>query len=134
MAFWLIKSDPEEYSWDDLNRDKFTVWDGVRNYQARNYLKSMKAGELVLFYHSRISQAIVGIAEVIRTAFPDLNADEPDWYSIEIAPLRSLKKLISLEHIKATDALSKLPLILQPRLSVMPISEDEFKLILELSN
>ena len=130
MNYWLVKQEPEKYSFDDLIRDEKTVWDGVRNYQARNNLREMKRGDKVLFYHSGAEKAVVGIAEVSRENFPD-PADEK-WIAVEIKPVEKFKKPIALKQIKAEKTLENMALIKQTRLSVTLLTEDDFKTILRL--
>lgn len=132
--YWIVKTDPETYSWDDLVRDKFTVWDGVRNYQARNNLAQMELGDKLLFYHSQKDKAIVGIAEVTREAFPDPTIlDDPRWLAVEIKPVEKFSKPVTLQQIKNEPALKNLGLIKQSRLSVIPINEEEFEYIVKMS-
>lgn len=129
---WLVKQEPEAYSWEDLLRDKKVVWDGVRNYQARNNLRKMAAGDRVLFYHSVGPREVVGVAEVIREAFPDPTAEDDRWVAVEIKPVKSLKTPVGLARIKAEPALSDIPLIRQGRLSVMPLTPSQFDRILDM--
>lgn len=135
MPYWILKSEPGEYSFGDLEREGRTIWDGVRNYQARNNLKRMRKGDQALIYHSVIEKALVGIAEVIREAYPD-PTDNPkaDWVVVDIAPLRPLRRRITLAEIKALPDLRDLPLIRQSRLSVMPIEPAMFERLIALSN
>ncbi|GIV40855.1 MAG: ubiquinol-cytochrome c reductase [Vicingaceae bacterium] len=134
MKYWLVKSEPGAYSWDTFVKDKKTNWDGVRNYQARNNLKAMKKGDLVLFYHSVKDKKVVGIARVTKEYFPDPTADKGDWVAVELEPVKQLKDPVDLEQIKSTDELKNIPLIKQSRLSVMPLTKDEFFKILEMAN
>ena len=129
MNFWLVKTEPEEYSFDDLLRDEKVVWDGVRNYQARNNLKAMKNGDKVLVYHSGKTKEIVGIAKVTKENYQDPTDKTNSWIVVELEAQKKLNKLISLELIKKEKKLSNLPLLKQRRLSVMPISKDEFSFI-----
>jgi len=133
MAFWLIKSDPEAYSWDDLIKEKIASWDGVRNYQARNYLAQMKKGDLLLFYHSQKTTEIVGLATVTKESFPDPTQNDPRWLSVEIKPVKKLKSAVTLNDIKNDKALENIALLKQSRLSVSPVTDREFKIILEKS-
>ncbi len=133
MQHWLVKQEPEAYSWDDFVRDGKTDWTGVRNYQARNNLQKMKTGDLVFFYHSVQSRTVVGIAKVTREAFPDPTADDPRWIAVELQPVRPLKNPVSLDEIKQTPALADVALIKQSRLSVMPLKPDEYETILRLA-
>ena|SRR5688500_4050457 len=130
MNYWLVKQEPEKYSFDDLIRDEKTVWDGVRNYQARNNLREMKRGDQVLFYHSGTEKAVVGIAEVSRENFPD-PADEK-WIAVEIKPVEKFKKAVTLDEIKAEKSLENIALIKQSRLSVMPLAREEFETIIKM--
>jgi predicted RNA-binding protein with PUA-like domain len=135
MNYWLVKSEPESYSWDDLNKKGEDIWDGIRNYQARNFLKEMKLGDLVLFYHSGKPKEIVGIAEVSEEAFPDPNdKDDKGWVAVKLKPSKVLPKPLTLEQIKTEDQLSTLLLIKQSRLSVMPVEKAQFDHIIKLSS
>jgi len=132
--YWMVKSEPEAYSWSDLVRDKRTAWTGVRNYQARIHLKAMKPGDQVLFYESVTTKAVVGIAEVTKAAFPDETADEPGWVAVELKAIAPLARPVTLAEIKEKPALSKLSLLRQSRLSVMSVGPSEYKLILKLGS
>src|SRR6188472_1129563 len=132
MNHWLVKSEPSAYSWDDLVRDKKTAWTGVRNFQARIHLRSMRPGDRVFFYHSVVGKCVVGEAEVTKEAFPDATAKEGDWVCVEIKPLQPLRYPVSLEQIKSDSRLSAIGLIRQSRLSVMPLSAAEYRVILDL--
>jgi predicted RNA-binding protein with PUA-like domain len=127
--YWMVKSEPDAYAWADLVRDKRTAWTGVRNYQARIHLKAMRPGDQVFFYESVTTKAVVGIAEVTKPAFPDETADEPGWVAVELKAVAPLAKPVTLPAIKTTPALSKLALLRQSRLSVMPVTPAEFKTI-----
>lgn len=129
---WLVKTEPSAYSWDDFVRDGKTAWTGVRNFTARNNLKAMRRGDRVFFYHSVVGKEIVGIAEVTREAFPDPTAAEDGWVCVEIAPVKPLKRPVSLAVIKTIPALAGLLLLRQSRLSVVPMNTDEFQEILRL--
>lgn len=131
MNYWMVKQEPEKYSFDDLLKDGKTVWDGVRNYQARNNLQAMKRGDKVLFYHSVSEKAIVGLAEVSKEASPD-PADEK-WLAVEIKPIEKFRKSVFLDRIKAAPDLENIALIKQSRLSVMPLTEIEFETILHFA-
>ena len=124
---WLVKSEPTEYSFADLVRDKKTVWTGIRSFEARNNLRAMKKGDLVFYYHTGDEKRIVGLAKVIRVAYSDPSADEGDWSVVDIAPLRALEKPIELSVIKADKKLADFALIKRGRLSVVPISEAHFQ-------
>lgn len=134
MQFWLVKQEPTEYSWQQFCQDGHTVWNGVRNYQARNYLKAMNLGDCVLFYHSNVGKEIVGIAQVTKTAYPDPTAVDSSWVAVDIKPIQTLNKTVTLEQLKQIPDLSQLGLLKQARLSVMPIQPAEFQLILEISD
>ncbi|WP_373496166.1 EVE domain-containing protein [Aquiflexum sp.] len=135
MNYWLVKSEPESYSWDDLNKKREDIWDGIRNYQARNFLKEMKLGEKVLFYHSGKPKEIVGIAEISEEAFPDPNdKEDKGWVAVKIKPLKVLSKPVTLEQIKSEDQLSNLLLIKQSRLSVMAVEKSHYDHIIKLSS
>lgn len=126
--YWLVKTEPGAYSWADLCRDGKTVWDGVRNYQARNYLNQMKQGDQVLVYHSVTEKRIVGIAEIVREAFPDPSDEK--WISVELVPIETLPNPVPLTWIKEQPALADLPLLKQSRLSVMPITYQHFYMLI----
>ena len=125
--YWLVKSEPEAYSWNDLVRDGRADWTGVRNYQARNHLKAMRPGDRVFFYASVTTKAVLGVAEVTRAFFPDTTADEEGWVAVEIKPVRPLPRPVTLDQIKAEPALKDTALLRQSRLSVMPLTATEFK-------
>lgn len=133
MAFWLVKSDPDTYSWIDLLKDRKTDWDGVRNYQARNNLMKMETGDFVLVYESQSTKVVVGIAIVTKSYFPDKTTDDDRWVAVELSADRSLNNPVSLEMIKSEPELSSLALIRQSRLSVMPLTVSEYETILRLS-
>lgn len=132
-SHWLVKSEPLVYPWTQLVRDRKTVWDGVRNAQARNNLAAMSVGDLVLYYHSNEGKQVVGIARVARRAYPDPTSDDPRWLAVELAPQRALARPVGLAEIKSDPALKKIPLVTHSRLSVMPIDAGAFERILELS-
>ena len=131
MNYWLVKSEPSVYSWEKFQKDKKTVWDGVRNYAARLHLRGMKKGDEVFFYHSNEGLCIVGIAKVVKEGYPD--PKDPDWTVVDLAPHQALKKPVTLEQIKAEKKLATIPLIRIGRLSVMPIKEEEYKLIMAMA-
>lgn len=131
MKHWLLKTEPSTYSWDDLIRDKKTGWDGVRNYQARNNLKAMKKGDLVFIYYSMNDKSIVGIAKITKEHYPDPR--DNDWAAVEIAPVKKLKTPITLAQIKADRRFSNMALVKSSRLSVQPVTADEFDMIIALS-
>lgn len=131
MNYWLVKSEPETYSWDDLVRDKKTTWDGVRNFQARNNLKAMKKGDLALFYHSNEGKEIIGTAKIIKEAYPD--PKDKDWVVVDLGIGKKLKNSVTLAQVKATKNLAQMALVRVSRLSVQPVKAEEFDLILALS-
>lgn len=133
MAYWLVKSEPSTYSWDQLVKDKQTFWDGVRNYAARNNLRAMKKGDEVLFYHSNEGMEIVGTAKVAKEHYPDPTANDDTWVVVDIKAHKKLKKPVSLAQIKADKRLSDMALVRLGRLSVQPVTEKEWQIIMELS-
>jgi predicted RNA-binding protein with PUA-like domain len=134
MNYWLVKSEPEKYSWEKFNKDGRTFWDGVRNYQARNNLRAMQEGDLVFFYHSNEGKEIVGIAKVAKSAYQDPTTDDPNWVVVDLVPVEPLKKPVTLAQVKADDRLQEIHLVRQGRLSVISLKPEEFDRILELSN
>lgn len=128
-SYWMVKQEPETYSWDDFVKDGETDWTGVRNYQARNNLRAMKAGDRVLFYHSGKEKAVVGTAEVTKAAYADPTADDEQWVAVDLKPVKRLKNPVPLAAIRYDKRLSELPLIRQSQLSVMPLTKDEFETI-----
>lgn len=133
MAHWLIKSEPFKYSWDQFVADKQTFWDGVRNYAARNNLKAMKKGEEVFFYHSNEGLEIVGIAKVAKEAYQDPTTDDTNWVVVDFKPVKKLKRPVSLATIKSDKRLADMAIIKLSRLSVSPVTDQEWETILELS-
>jgi predicted RNA-binding protein with PUA-like domain len=131
MNYWLIKTEPGTYSWADLVKDKKTSWDGVRNFQARNNLKAMKKGDIVLVYHSMDEKAVVGIAKIAKESYPD--PKEPDWVSVDVVADRPLKNPVTLAQIKSDKRLSDMTLVRSSRLSVQPVRKEEFDFIVALS-
>ena len=131
--YWLVKQEPESYSWDDLVRDHGTEWTGVRNFQARNNLRQMKVGDRLLFYHSGEEKAVVGIAQVAKAGYPDPTADEGEWVAVNIKPVKPLQEPVPLTTIKAAPELAEMLLVRQSRLSVMPVTKEEFEAIVALS-
>jgi predicted RNA-binding protein with PUA-like domain len=129
MNYWLVKSDPDTYGWPQLINDGHTDWTGVRNHAARLHLLKMAVGEPVLFYHSNTDKAIMGLAKVTRAAYPDPTATEGNWVAIDLAPVRSFAKMVTLAEMKKVPALAQLPLITIGRLSVMPITPAEYAVI-----
>lgn len=134
MAHWLIKSEPFKYSWDKFVEDKQTFWDGVRNYAARNNLKAMKKGDEVFFYHSNEGLEIVGIAKVVKEAYQDPTTNDANWVVVDFKPVKKLKKPVTLATIKADERLQDIALVRLSRLSVCPITDEEWNIILELGN
>jgi predicted RNA-binding protein with PUA-like domain len=132
MARWLIKSEPESYSWDDLVRDSRTEWDGVRNNAARLHLRAMKQGDEAFFYRSLVEPAVVGIVRISRGPGPD--PKDPKWVSVEVEPVRALQRPVTLRAIKAESSLAAMELIRQSRLSVAPVRDEEWSKILDMEN
>ena len=130
--YWMVKQEPTAYAWSQFVADKTAAWTGVRNFQARNNLRAMKRGDLVLYYHSVEGKEIVGIAKVAREFYPDATAEEGDWSCVDLVPHKALKKPVTLEAIKAHAGLKEIALIKQSRLSVMPLTEREFATLLEM--
>ncbi|MCG9898734.1 MAG: EVE domain-containing protein [Sediminibacterium sp.] len=133
MNYWLVKSEPYKYSWDQLVADGKTFWDGVRNYGARNNLKAMKKGDLLLFYHSNEGVEIVGIAMVVKEHYQDPTTPDPAWVVVDISPVKKLKQPVSLAMVKAEPRLANMALVRLGRLSVQPVTAEEWKVIMELS-
>jgi predicted RNA-binding protein with PUA-like domain len=131
---WLVKSEPSAYSWDDLVREKKTSWTGVRNYIARNNLRAMQVGDQVLFYHSVTEKAVVGIAEVARTAYVDKTAEEGDWSAVDLAPKRPLVRPVTLAEVKTNPKLKEMALLRCSRLSVQSVGADEFAEIVRMGS
>jgi predicted RNA-binding protein with PUA-like domain len=131
--YWLVKSEPDAYSWDDLVAEGKTSWTGVRNFTARNNLRSMRVGDEVLFYHSVSDKAVVGIAKVVRDAYPDPTAKEGDWSTVDLAPIKPLCHPVALDQIKARRSLKNISLVRQSRLSVHGLTGAEFREILRLA-
>ncbi|MEO3404607.1 EVE domain-containing protein [Mucilaginibacter sp. CAU 1740] len=134
MQHWLVKSEPFKYSWEKFNKDGRTFWDGVRNYQARNNLRAMQEGDLVLFYHSNEGKEIVGVAKVVKEAYQDPTTDDTNWVVVDLSPVETLKTPVTLEQIKADPKLQDIGLVRQGRLSVMGMKREEFDYILELGS
>ncbi len=131
---WMVKQEPETYSWEAFVHDGRTDWSGVRNYQARNNLREMKTGDHVLFYHSGKGKEVVGVAEVVKAAYQDPTSDDPQWLAVDLKPLRTLNNPVPLAAIRYDKRLEKLPLIRQSQLSVMPLTKDEFDVIVAMGN
>jgi predicted RNA-binding protein with PUA-like domain len=134
MQYWLVKSEPEKYSWEKFNKEGRTFWDGVRNYQARNNLREMKEGDLVLYYHSNEGKEVVGIAKVVKESYQDPTTTDPNWVVVDLSPVESLKTPVTLEQIKADDQLKDVGLVRQGRLSVMGLKREEFDRIIALGS
>lgn len=133
MHYWLVKSEPFKYSWEQFVKDGNTIWDGVRNYTARNNLRAMKKGDQVFFYHSNEGLQIVGIAEVAKEAYQDPTTDDTNWVVVELKPLKPLQNPVTLVQIKEEPALADMALVKQSRLSVGPVTTAEFKKILKMA-
>lgn len=132
MNYWLIKSEPDAYSWDDLLRDRKTRWDGVRNFQARNNIRAMRPGDLALYYHSGEARCVAGVARVTSAPYPDPTAKDGDWSAVDFEPQFALKDPVTLERIKDERALADMVLVKQSRLSVQPVRKPEFDAIVKL--
>lgn len=130
---WLVKQEPEAYSWNDFVEEGQAAWTGVRNFQARNNLRAMKKGDTVLFYHSVSEKSVVGIAKVEKPAYPDPTADEGDWSAVDLKPVKAVAQPVTLEQIKADAILKELPLVRNSRLSVTPVTDTQFLRILKLA-
>ncbi len=133
MNYWLVKSEPFKYSWDQLLKDKKTYWDGVRNYAARNNLRDMKKGDEVFFYHSNEGMEIVGIAMVVKEAYQDPTTDDKNWVVVDLSPVKALKKPVTLAQIKAEPKLENMELVKNSRLSVQKVTPEEWKQVLKMS-
>jgi predicted RNA-binding protein with PUA-like domain len=133
MAYWLVKSEPSAYSWEQLEKDKQTEWTGVRNYAARLHLKAMKKGDEVFFYHSNEGLEIVGIAKVAKEAYQDPTTEDTAWVCVDLKPFKKLKKSVSLDTIKKEKRLKEMALVRIGRLSVQPVTEKEWDVVLELA-
>ncbi|HEY5371601.1 MAG TPA: EVE domain-containing protein [Hanamia sp.] len=134
MNYWLVKSEPFKYSWKQLLKDKKTFWDGVRNYAARNNLRDMKKGDEVFFYHSNEGMEIIGVAMIVKESYQDPTTDDKNWVVVDLSPVKTLKKSITLSEIKATPELENMELVKNSRLSVQKVTDDEWKFILKMSN
>lgn len=133
MAYWLVKSEPFKYSWDQFVKDGKTFWDGVRNYAARNFLRDMKKGDKVLYYHSNEGLEVVGIAQVIKEHYPDPTTDEDAWVVVDLKPVKKLKQPVTLKQIKGDQRLANMAILKLSRLSVTPVTEDEWNVVMELA-
>ena len=131
MNYWLLKTEPDTFSWSDLLRDKKAVWDGVRNFQARKNLKEMQKGDRAFIYHTGEEKSVIGISIVIKEAYPE--PKDPDWFAVDLAPEKALKNPVSLSRIRQDKSLQKMVLVRAARLSVQPVTKDEFERVLELS-
>jgi len=134
MQYWLVKSEPFKYSWEQFVNDKGTTWDGVRSYEARNNLRAMAKGDQVLFYHSNDGLEIVGIAKVAKAAYQDSTTADDRWSVVDLKPLKALKKPVTLAQMKTDKRLKNMKLVRQGRLSVSPVTEDEFNAVMELAS
>ncbi|MFT4154759.1 EVE domain-containing protein [Parafilimonas sp.] len=132
MAYWLVKSEPFKYSWDQLVKDMQTFWDGVRNYAARNNLKAMKKGDEVLFYHSNEGTEIVGIAKVTKEAYQDPTTNDTNWVVVDLKPVKKLKQPVTLSQVKNDDRLKNMALVRLGRLSVQPVTDEEWDIVMQL--
>ena len=134
MAYWLVKSEPSVYSWDQFVKDKQTFWSGVRNYAARINLRSMQKGDEVLYYHSNEGVEIIGIAKVVKEAYQDPTTDDERWVAVDLKPQKKLKKSVPLAQVKADERLKNMALVRLGRLSVQPVTEAEWKVVMELAD
>ena len=132
MNYWLVKSDPDTYGWPEMKKDKETFWDGVRNYAARMHLNAMKKGDLVLFYHSQSDKTVVGIVKVAKEAYQDPTTEDERWVAVDLAYVSEFNKPVTLADIKATPKLENIALVRQSRLSVMPLTKEEYDLIVKM--
>ncbi len=133
MNYWLIKSEPFKYSWEQFEKDKVTFWDGVRNYAARNNLKAMKKGDLLFWYHSNEGMEIVGIAKLAKEFYQDPTTEDPAWVVVDVKPFKKLKKTVSLAQIKADPRLQNMDLVRLGRLSVQTVKDEEWKIVMEMA-
>jgi predicted RNA-binding protein with PUA-like domain len=133
MAYWLVKSEPSVYPWEQFEKDKQTFWDGVRNYAARNNLKAMKKGEEVLYYHSNEGLAVVGIAKVVKESYQDPSTDDERWVAVDLKPFKKLETPVTLSTIKKDKRLAGMALVRISQLSVQPVSDEEWQAIMELA-
>ena len=132
MNYWLAKSEPDAYAWETFLKDGRTAWTGVRNFAARNNLRAMKQGDRVFFYHSNVGKEIVGVAQVVKEAYPDATAEEGDWSCVDLKPLKALAAPVTLEQIKADAVLKEMALVKHSRLSVMPVTAGQAERVLKL--
>lgn len=131
--FWLVKQEPDSYSWETFVKDGSTAWTGVRNFQARNNLRAMKKGDIVFYYHSNVGKEIVGVAKVTKEAYPDPTAEEGDWSAVEISPVKAVKTPVTLEQMKADPVLKNMALVRNSRISVTPVTEEQAEKALKLA-
>lgn len=131
--YWLVKQEPDAYGWDQFVADGSTAWTGVRNFQARNNLRAMKKGDAVFYYHSNVGKEIVGIAKVVKEAYPDPTAEEGDWSAVELAPVKAVKKTVKLDEMKEDKVLKEMILVRNSRLSVSPVTVEQAKRISEMA-
>ena len=131
--YWLVKQEPDSYSWDTFVKDGSTAWTGVRNFQARNNLRAMKKGDFVFYYHSNVGKEIVGLAKVTKEAYPDTTADEGDWSAVDLAPVKPVKKAVTLEQMKSDPILKNMALVRNSRISVTPVTPEQANRISDLS-
>ena len=134
MPYWMVKQEPTSYSWDDFVREGKTSWTGVRNYQARNYLSQMKKGESVLFYHSGAQKSFVGTAQVVREGYRDPSTDDDRWVAVDLKPKKALKNPVALDAVKKEKSLGNLMLFKNSRLSVLPLTKEEFEKIVSIGS
>jgi len=130
--YWLMKSEPNKYPWQQLVKEGRTHWDGVRNYEARNHMQAMKEGDLVLYYHSNIGKEVVGIARIVKESYPDPTTDDERWVVVDVAPVAPLTEPVTLAQVKADPKLAQIQLVTRGRLSVVPVTAAEFKRVLAL--
>jgi predicted RNA-binding protein with PUA-like domain len=133
MNYWLVKSEPYKYAWEELLKDKWTYWDGVRNYAARNHMRAMEKGDLALYYHSNEGKEIVGCTRIIKEAYQDPTTEDEKWSAVDLEPVATFNKNVTLKEIKATPELSEMKLVKIGRLSVSPVTKEEFELILKMA-
>lgn len=131
-SYWLVKTEPNAYSWDDLTNDGWTYWDGVRNYESRNNLRKMSEGDQVLYYHSGRARCVVGIAEVIRAHYQDPTTDDARWSAVDVKPVIALPRAVELKQIKAEPRLAEMLLVRRGRLAVIPVTEAEYGIVLSM--
>jgi len=130
--YWLMKSEPDKYPWEQLVKDGRTLWDGVRNYEARNHMQAMKEGDLALYYHSNVGKEVVGVARIVKESYPDLTTDDERWVVVDVEPVAPLAEPVTLAQVKADPKLAEIQLVTRGRLSVVPVTAAEFKRVLAL--